>query len=237
MAPARAGSISQAQAARKAGLVVGFYHFLRAGNVQAQAAYFVEKAASQEYDLLACDWETGPDGKAPSCAEKDAFIREVQRLRGSTHRVLLYCNRDFWLNRDTTSFAGDGLWIAEYNGKPGKPSITAPWLIHQYTSTPVDTNVAAFDSRAALRTWAEKGTKTTTPTPSNPPKESSTVAKKSKTYSEVWDTDAAQPPDTSTTLKTNPSWAPINFLREIYDGITHLRADIAALRTDLKKKD
>src|SRR5437879_11494973 len=33
---------------------------------------------------------------------------------------ILYTNQDFWLNVDTTSYAGDGLWIADYvtAGKP-----------------------------------------------------------------------------------------------------------------------
>ncbi|MFJ4434613.1 GH25 family lysozyme [Streptomyces sp. NPDC088923] len=146
----------QAATARSAGLIVGFYHFLLPGNVQAQAEYFVKQAASVEYDLLVCDWESSTAG-SPTCAEKDAFLRAVQKLRGSNHRVLLYCNRDFWLNRDTTSFAADGLWIAEYNGRPGTPSIKAPWVIHQYTSSPVDTNVANFATRAELRAWARKG--------------------------------------------------------------------------------
>ncbi|MGE9696655.1 GH25 family lysozyme [Streptomyces sp. CH6] len=146
----------QAATARAAGLVVGFYHFLLPGNVQAQAEYFVKQAVSVEYDLLVCDWESSTHG-SPTCAEKDQFLKAVQKLRGSNHRVLLYCNRDFWTNRDTTSFAADGLWIAEYNGSPGKPSIKAPWVIHQYTSTPVDTNVGNWASRAELRAWARKG--------------------------------------------------------------------------------
>ncbi|WP_428815144.1 GH25 family lysozyme [Streptomyces albus] len=74
--------------------------------------------------------------------------------KAAGHKVLLYCNVDYWKNRDRTSFAGDGLWIAQYNGRPGDPSIQAPWLIHQYTSTPIDTNLARFDSRAAMRAWA-----------------------------------------------------------------------------------
>lgn len=147
---------AQAKLARDADCVVGFYHFLWPGNVQAQAEYFVEKCASVEGDILAVDWETTGDGTAASNADKDSFIRAVQRLRGSTHQVLLYCNKDFWLNRDTTSFAGDGLWIADYNGKPGDPGIKASWRFHQYTSSPVDTNIGKFDDRAALKAWAEK---------------------------------------------------------------------------------
>ncbi|GHJ42257.1 hypothetical protein Sm713_78660 [Streptomyces sp. TS71-3] len=145
---------AQAKRARDAGCVVGFYHFLWPGNIEAQAEYFVAKCASAEGDLLFVDWENTSSGTRASGAEKDAFIRAVQRLRGKTHRVGLYCNRDFWLNHDSSSFAGDGLWIADYNGNPGHPGIKAPWVFHQYTSKPVDTNLGNFASRAALRTWA-----------------------------------------------------------------------------------
>ncbi|MFD4629677.1 glycoside hydrolase family 25 protein [Streptomyces sp. NPDC058284] len=143
---------AQVKCARDAGCVVGFYHFLWPGNITAQAAYFVSKAPEKAGDLLAVDWERTGDGTVASNAEKDRFIREVKRLRPS-HRVLLYANRDFWLNRDTTSYAGDGLWIADYV-TAGKPRIQAKWTIHQYASSPLDKDVAAFASKAALRDWA-----------------------------------------------------------------------------------
>lgn len=155
---------AQARHAREHELVVGFYHFLWPGNIKAQAAYFVRECASKEGDILACDWESTTSGTAATGAEKDAFLREVKRLRPG-HRVILYCNVNFWKNRDTTSYAGDGLWIAHYNGKPGKPGIEAKWRFHQYTSTPIDTNIGAFDSKAALRTWADGGTSGPGPDP------------------------------------------------------------------------
>ncbi|MEU5024431.1 glycoside hydrolase family 25 protein [Streptomyces milbemycinicus] len=145
---------SQAARAREAGCVVGFYHFLWPGNIAAQAEYFVEKCASQSHDLLAVDWETTSEGTHASNAEKDRFIREVKKLRPG-HRVLLYCNRTYWLNVDTTSYAGDGLWIADYV-EAGKPRIKATWRIHQYAEHPLDKNVARFDSKADLRAWARK---------------------------------------------------------------------------------
>jgi hypothetical protein len=145
--------ISQASHARAAGCVVGFYHFLRPGNIRGQARFFVEKAASLHGDPLWADWED----PGVSCHDKDTFIREVQRLRGDTHRVGLYCNTNYWWTRDTTSFCGDALWIATYNGRPGHPGIRNEWKFHQYTSTPVDKNYGAFRDRAALRAWAEKG--------------------------------------------------------------------------------
>ncbi|MFE9381770.1 GH25 family lysozyme [Streptomyces sp. NPDC007025] len=143
----------QAAHARKHGRVVGFYHFVRPGSMSAQARYFVDRAASLHGDPLVLDWEVS----GVSGADKDRFIREVQRLRGETHQVGLYCSQNYWLTRDTTSFAGDFLWVANYNGRPGHPGVRAKWTIHQYTSSPLDTNVADFSSRADMLRWANKG--------------------------------------------------------------------------------
>ncbi|MFE0177707.1 glycoside hydrolase family 25 protein [Streptomyces sp. NPDC059002] len=143
---------AQTKRARDGGCVVGFYHFLWPGNITAQAAYFVSKAPEKAGDLLAVDWEQTGEGTHASNAQKDSFIREVKRLRPN-HRVMLYCNRHFWLTYDSTSYAGDGLWIADYV-TAGKPRIRAKWKIHQYTSTPLDKDVADFSSEDALREWA-----------------------------------------------------------------------------------
>ncbi|BCK68435.1 hydrolase [Streptomyces libani subsp. rufus] len=143
---------AQASKARKAGCVVGFYHFLWPGNIAAQAEYFVKKCASVQGDILACDWERTGEGTYASNAQKDQFLREVKKLR-PTHRVMLYCNRDFWLNHDSTSYAADGLWIADYV-TAGHPRIKAKWRIHQYTDDPLDKDVADFSTKAALKKWA-----------------------------------------------------------------------------------
>ncbi|WP_327292433.1 GH25 family lysozyme [Streptomyces sp. NBC_01198] len=139
---------AQVAHARKGGLLVGFYHFLRPGSMTAQAAYFVKNTPMVDGDTLWADWED----PGVSCAQKDAFIKEVKRLR-PTHRVGLYCNRDFWLNHDSTSYAGDALWIAQYNGSAGHPTIQHAWVIDQWTSSPVDTDVAAFATKAAMEAW------------------------------------------------------------------------------------
>ncbi len=143
---------AQTKHGRDAGLVVGFYHFLWPGNLTAQAEYFLSHAPDRRGDLLAVDWETTGDGTHASNAEKDRFIRKLKELRPD-NRVVLYCNRRFWLNVDTTSYAGDGLWIADYV-TAGKPRIQAKWRFHQYTSEPHDKDVANFASKAALKEWA-----------------------------------------------------------------------------------
>ncbi|MBN0048926.1 muramidase [Streptomyces actuosus] len=143
---------AQTERARAAGLVVGFYHFLWPGNLTAQAEYFVGRAPERHGDILAVDWETTGEGTHATNAEKDRFIRKVKELRPH-HRVVLYCSRHYWLTVDTTSYAGDGLWIADYV-PAGRPRIRAAWRFHQYTSVPHDRNVADFPSAAALRAWA-----------------------------------------------------------------------------------
>jgi GH25 family lysozyme M1 (1,4-beta-N-acetylmuramidase) len=141
--------VDQRQTGRDAGLVTGFYHFARSGSMATQADYFLSKINLRAGDILALDWEDS----AVSNAEKDSWIKYVQK-KHPKHKVLLYCNTDFWLNHDTTSFAGDGLWIAHYNGKPGHPGIQHSWRFHQYTDDPIDTNLGDFSSRSSLREWA-----------------------------------------------------------------------------------
>ncbi|EGX58993.1 hydrolase [Streptomyces zinciresistens K42] len=143
---------AQTKRAREAGLVVGFYHFLWPGNLSAQADHFVGRAPERAGDMLAVDWETTGEGTRASNAEKDRFIRTLKEKRPD-NPVLLYCNRNYWLNVDTTSYAGDGLWIADYV-PAGKPRIKAKWRFHQYTDDPLDKNVADFGGKDALREWA-----------------------------------------------------------------------------------
>lgn len=134
---------------RAGGLVVGHYHFQRPGSPTAQAAFFLKHAKPQPGDVLACDWEdTGV-----SCADKDAFILAVRAAQPHL-KAVLYCNRDFWLHRDRTSFVGDGLWIADPSAPKGQPRIDAPWLFHQYGSPGgLDRNYTPL-SAAALGAWA-----------------------------------------------------------------------------------
>lgn len=134
--------------ARKNSLVVGFYHFLRPGSMSDQVSFFVEKALSVEGDLLALDWED----QGVSCADKDAALADLKAARPS-HKTVLYCNKYFWQNIDTTSKCGDGLWIADYV-PAGEPRIQDHWTFHQYSDTPVDEDVANFADVSALRQWA-----------------------------------------------------------------------------------
>ncbi|MBC2874167.1 MULTISPECIES: glycoside hydrolase family 25 protein [Streptomyces] len=144
--------VAQRDRARAAGLVVGYYHYVTPGSMSAQADRFLGKIALRAGDVLALDWEES----GVSCADKDRWLARVA-ARAPGHRVVLYCNRDFWFHRDTTSRAGDGLWIADPDHAAGRPGVQFPWTFHQYgTSGGIDRNVARFADRAALRSWARR---------------------------------------------------------------------------------
>lgn len=142
---------NQLRWARDNGLSVGFYHFASAGDIRKQADFFMATVIPllRLGDHLWFDWENDT-----SNAQKDDWIRYVQQ-KNPEHRVGLYCNRDYWLNRDTTSFAGDALWIADYSVPEGKPKIRAKWTIHQFSDkNGIDENIADFADHAAMERWA-----------------------------------------------------------------------------------
>jgi hypothetical protein len=146
---------AQVATGRAHGLVVGHYHFARPGSMTAQADYFLEHSSARPGDVLAFDWEdTGVSG-----ADKDAWLHYLQG-KAPKNRLILYCNRDFWLHRDGTSFCADGLWIADPSAPTGHPRIEHPWLFHQHgEAAGTDLDVGNFATPAALETWTLKGAK------------------------------------------------------------------------------
>lgn len=201
--------VAQAARGRVAELVVGFYHFLHPGSVDAQAKYFVAKAASQPGDILVCDWESTSSGHATS-AEKDQFLRAVKALRPD-HKVLLYCNTYDWTHRDTSSYSADGLWIADPNNVAGKPGIRAPWLFHQYSSSGgIDRNLGNFTDKAALQAWAV-----------GRQEDPMAGITKQDIHNAVWRIDDV-PAGSTEKNPDNKTWVPETFLRGTFENTVKL---------------
>jgi Glycosyl hydrolases family 25 len=149
---------------RANGLIIGHYHFVRAGSMSAQANYFLTHAKAKPGDMLSLDWEDS----AVSSASKDAWLAYVMAKQPG-HQTLLYCNLNFWLNRDSSGKYGNGLWIADPSAPAGKPRIKTPYTIHQYGITGgLDVDLGNFATKAALKTWADKAPVVVPPV--NPPK-------------------------------------------------------------------
>ena len=171
----------QAQRAHAAssGLVVGLYHYPdMANSPQNEADHFLAVAQPGSGVLVALDWE-GYDAanlkvpKATQASYKDAWVAHVQS-RLPHNQVGLYCNKDYWLNVDTTSDCGDFLWIATAGLPAGQPGIQHAWLFHQFSSSPVDQDYCSMASAQALKQWALA--KAAAPTPAQPPEEPVTPA-------------------------------------------------------------
>lgn len=236
-APGHAGYnsrwVQQRQWARDHGLVVGFYHFARPGSMVDQAEHFLAQVALAPGDVIAFDWED----QGVSCAQKDAWISYVQK-RAPGHRVVLYCNTYFWKSLDTTSFAGDGLWIATGGIPAGQPPIQSNWLIHQYsTAGNLDHNVAQFATRADMITWAE-GTEDMALSPDDKTWVAAEIRKaiKELVYGQVWDQDQMVPPAGQAT-PDNLKWKAQSLLRfageQAANALAQARANGAGL-TEIK---
>jgi GH25 family lysozyme M1 (1,4-beta-N-acetylmuramidase) len=141
---------AQVAHARANGLVVGHYHFGHHGNDTAQVDYFLKHVSLKPGDVLAFDWEAAGETQA----DRDAFMKYL-KSKAPQYRVILYCNVDFWTHKDSESYVGDGLWIADPNHSAGHPGIKHAWLFHQYsTAGGIDHSVANFANLAALKAWA-----------------------------------------------------------------------------------
>lgn len=151
---------AQAKRGYDHGLVVGHYHYAEGSNISGQVNYFLQQVKPRSGDFLALDWEN----PAMSSAEKDQFLSEVDSK--SPLRVLLYGNLDYWLHRDQSGHRADGLWIADPSAPAGHPRIQSPWLIHQYTDSPIDTNFGNWVNRSAMGAWANRSM---TPNPNTLP--------------------------------------------------------------------
>ena len=166
--------VSQRNHAKAAGLVFGGYHYPDMGHsVQSEADFFLSQVNWQPGDLIVLDWE-GYDAvnaaipKAEQAAYKDAWLRYVKG-KLPHNPVGMYCNTDYWRNVDTTGYYADFLWIATSGLPAGQPGITAPWLFHQYSASPVDKDYCHLSSTADLRKWALSFQPQPTPTPKPTP--------------------------------------------------------------------
>lgn len=147
--------VAQRATARHAGLVTGFYHYPHIDNSPVEEAdHFLAQISLVAGDVLCLDWEWYGQNVTDNQARyyKEHWIRHV-KAKAPAHRVVLYSDRNNWLNVDADSYCGDGLWIADYT-TAGQPRVQHPWLFHQYGSDPVDQDVANFPSLSALRGWA-----------------------------------------------------------------------------------
>lgn len=216
--------VAQRDWAKSHGLVWGGYHYPHMANdPKAEADYFLSQVKWQPGDVIVLDWE-GYDAanrgvsNARKLAYRDAWLKYVKgKMPG--HRVIMYCNKDYWLNLDKTSNDGDGLWIATAGLPAGQPGIKAPWVLHQYsTAGNIDHDVANFPSRAAMAAWARGDS---TPTQEVPVTD---------VFTQVWKTDDKMPAGSTEKNPDNKFWIPQTFLVQTFENT----ADLLVAAQDIK---
>lgn len=123
--------------AKKAGLMVGAYHYLRGGNVEearAEAKFFVKTIAPYDLDFPAVlDFEEPWQQEYLTTAERTAmalaFMEEVER---AGYYPMLYTNTNWAENYlDMDKLGKYELWLAEWHPKP---TYNGSFGIWQYTA-------------------------------------------------------------------------------------------------------
>lgn len=143
--------------ARAAGVRVGGYHFARKGNVQTQVDQFFEQLHARA--LLSStsmapvlDIEEASGLRATANSFIPQFIAKL-RAKAGIKRVFVYANLDWFTNVLRPNEWADAnvmLWIARFNGNPGKPGFTHPKLVlHQHSKTGKVPGIAGHVDRDA----------------------------------------------------------------------------------------
>lgn len=164
----------QYQQAKKAGRLLGVYHYVAGGNAIAEADYFVNNIKGYIGEaILAIDWEAEQNGAWGNEAYLEQLVRRVIERTGV--KPLIYSMASRYAQVATVAKKLDcGLWIAQYASNDPTGYQAHPWnegayacAIRQYTSAgrlpgyggSLDLNIAYMDRNAWMKYAAKSGSK------------------------------------------------------------------------------
>jgi lysozyme len=122
------------QAALRAGLLWGAYHFATGSDGIRQAENFLKVAAPDKDTLLVLDFEPNPTGPSMDLVEAHAFVTRVQESTGrypgfySGHYI-----KQLLGNRSDPLLAKCWFWLAQYGNTAVVPANWSTWTLWQYT--------------------------------------------------------------------------------------------------------
>jgi GH25 family lysozyme M1 (1,4-beta-N-acetylmuramidase) len=159
--------------ARDAGMLVGGYHFLRPGNMQQQADFFLNHLTGymDDYTLLAADYE---DSRV-SLADLRTWIAAVEKRAKRT--VVLYSGHvlkdALKAGQDPGDLVDQRLWLAQYGPAPELPTGWSDWWLWQWTDRgtvpgidpPVDCNDFPGSDADLVAEWSGGDSVPPTPLP------------------------------------------------------------------------
>lgn len=137
------------QAAKRAGKMLGFYHYCGGGNPEAEAKYFYKNTKNYVGEAVpAVDWERNQNASWGNKNYVRRFVDEFHKLSGVW--PLIYVQQSA-LNQVANCTKDCGLWVASYPSMDWKswklPNMnvkTSPWTTYtvwQFTGDNMDRNV------------------------------------------------------------------------------------------------
>lgn len=172
------------QAAKKAGKMLGFYHYCGGGNPEAEAKYFYKNTKNYVGEAVpAVDWESGQNASWGNTNYVRRFVDEFHKLSGVWPLIYVQASS---INQVANCAKNCGLWVASYPSMDWKswklPNMnvkTSPWptyTVWQFTGDNMDRNVVNT-TKEGWKKLAKGSSKVETK-----PKKKSTWKKKSGTF-------------------------------------------------------
>jgi GH25 family lysozyme M1 (1,4-beta-N-acetylmuramidase) len=126
---------TNAQGASAAGINIGAYHFLRAGDVQKQASQFIDALKPFQWNYpIVVDVEHAELVPLGKNAITDMVVQFCEAIKAAGYIPMIYANPNWCSNYlDMSRLSGYDLWLAHYN--VDSPSSNYPYTVWQYTST------------------------------------------------------------------------------------------------------
>ena len=172
------------QAAKKAGKLLGHYHYVTGVGARAEAEYFYGHTKGYTGQSVPCiDWESGGNGAWGNMSYLKELIKRYIELTGV--RPIIYVQASAYAPVSAVARELNcGLWIAQYGSMNPTGYQAHPWnegsyacVIRQYSSTGrlpgwggnLDLNIAYMD-RAAWMKYASPSGKAPAPAPKPKPK-------------------------------------------------------------------
>ena len=172
----------QYQSAKKAGRLLGIYHYIDGrGGAAGEVDFFIKNCKNYLHEaLIAVDWEAEGNGQWGNEAYLEEVVRLIKQKTGVT--PLIYSMQSRYAQvKAVADRQNAGLWIAQYGSMDATGYQQHPWnegsyacAIRQYSSNgrlpgyggALDLNLAYMD-RAAWQRYANPGSK---PAPAPAPK-------------------------------------------------------------------
>jgi lysozyme len=127
--------VQQQQAAKKAGLKWGAYHFADGSDVDGQVDNFMNFACPDPDELFCLDWEDNPGGSKMSLDQVKDWITQVENRLERPGECVLYGGNTIKeaLDEADEFLSQRRLWLCQYGSDPSWPDTWDIYWLWQYT--------------------------------------------------------------------------------------------------------